>query len=38
MTVSLTYFDFEGSRGLECRLALKAAGVPFEDVRIRREQ
>jgi glutathione S-transferase len=38
MTISLTYFGFEGSRGLECRLALSLAGVPFEDIRINREQ
>jgi prostaglandin-H2 D-isomerase / glutathione transferase len=38
MSISLTYFDFDGSRGLECRLALTAAGVDFEDVRIKREQ
>jgi glutathione S-transferase len=38
MTTTLTYFDFEGSRGLECRLALTAAAVPFEDVRITLEQ
>jgi glutathione S-transferase len=38
MTISLTYFDFDGSRGLECRLALTVAGVAFEDVRIKREQ
>ncbi len=38
MTISLTYFDYEGSRGLECRLALTAAGVPFEDIRVTREQ
>jgi prostaglandin-H2 D-isomerase / glutathione transferase len=30
----LTYFDFSGSRGEECRLALFAAGVDFEDHRI----
>ncbi|MCX4247744.1 glutathione S-transferase [Paraliomyxa miuraensis] len=30
----LTYFDFPGSRGEECRLALHAAGVAFEDDRI----
>lgn len=30
----LTYFDFPASRGEECRLALHAAGVPFEDQRI----
>lgn len=38
MAISLTYFDFEGSRGLECRLALTAAGVPFEDIRVTRDQ
>lgn len=36
MTPTLTYFDFDGSRGLECRLALHVAGVPFQDVRIGR--
>ena len=30
----LTYFDFAGSRGEECRLALAVAGVEFEDNRI----
>ncbi len=34
----LTYFDFNASRGLECRLALTLAGVDFEDHRIQREQ
>lgn len=38
MTTSLTYFDFDGSRGLECRLALAVAGVPFEDIRLDRNQ
>jgi glutathione S-transferase len=38
MTTTLTYFDFDGSRGLECRLALAIAGVPFNDVRLTREQ
>ena len=33
----LTYFDFSGSRGDECRLALFVAGVPFEDHRISQE-
>jgi glutathione S-transferase len=33
----LTYFDFSGSRGEECRLALHVAGVDFEDNRITRE-
>lgn len=32
----LTYFDFSGSRGEECRLALVAAGIDFEDNRIKR--
>lgn len=30
----LIYFDFAGSRGEECRLALHLAGVDFEDVRV----
>ncbi len=38
MSTSLTYFDFDGSRGLECRLALTVAGVPFEDRRLNRAQ
>ena len=38
MSTTLTYFAFDGSRGLECRLALALAGVPFEDVRLTREQ
>jgi glutathione S-transferase len=33
----LVYFDAAASRGEECRLALHCAGVPFEDVRIKRE-
>ena len=32
--IKLTYFDFAGSRGEECRLALHVAGVPFEDERL----
>lgn len=32
---TLTYFDFSGSRGEECRLALHAAGVEFTDNRIK---
>jgi prostaglandin-H2 D-isomerase / glutathione transferase len=31
----LTYFDFPGSRGEECRLALHVAGVPFTDDRVK---
>lgn len=31
----LTYFDFSGSRGEECRTALFVAGVPFEDDRVK---
>ena len=30
----LIYFDFSGSRGEECRIALNLAGVDFDDVRI----
>lgn len=30
----LTYFDFAGSRGEECRIALYLAGIDFEDIRI----
>jgi glutathione S-transferase len=33
--VTLTYFDFSGSRGEECRLALAVAGVPFTDERLK---
>ncbi len=38
MPTTLTYFDFEASRGLECRLALHLAGVPFTDNRIKRDE
>jgi glutathione S-transferase len=34
MTTRLTYFDSDFSRGLECRLALSLAGIPFEDDRV----
>jgi glutathione S-transferase len=34
----LVYFDAAASRGEECRLAFHCAGVPFEDVRIKREE
>jgi len=33
----LIYFDFAGSRGEECRIALHLAGVDFEDVRAKGE-
>lgn len=36
MSTTLTYFDFDASRGLECRLALTVANIPFEDHRIGR--
>jgi glutathione S-transferase len=29
------YFDFAGSRGEECRIALHLAGIEFEDVRVK---
>lgn len=32
---TLTYFDFPGSRGEECRIALHAAGVEFTDNRVK---
>ncbi|MFK8000397.1 MAG: glutathione S-transferase [Polyangiales bacterium] len=35
--LTLTYFDFSGSRGEECRLALHAAGADFHDKRIKRD-
>lgn len=38
MSITLSYFDFDGSRGLECRLALSIAGVAFEDHRVKREE
>lgn len=37
MSTRLSYFDFDGSRGLECRLALSLAGVPFQDDRVARD-
>lgn len=36
--IQLVYFDIDASRGEECRLALHLAGIPFEDVRIRRPE
>ncbi|MCB9665449.1 MAG: glutathione S-transferase family protein [Alphaproteobacteria bacterium] len=33
--VRLSYFDFAGGRGEDCRIALHLAGVPFEDHRVR---
>ena len=38
MATTLTYFDFDASRGLECRLALSVAGVAFTDRRIQRAE
>lgn len=35
---TLTYFDFSGSRGEDCRLALHVAGVEFVDKRVARAQ
>lgn len=37
MSIRLTYFAFDGSRGLECRLALSLAGLSFDDHRVRRD-
>jgi prostaglandin-H2 D-isomerase / glutathione transferase len=34
----LTYFDLSASRGEDCRLALHAAGVEFEDNRLKRPE
>ena len=31
---ALTYFDFAGGRGEPIRIALHAAGIPFEDIRL----
>lgn len=31
----LTYFDFAGGRGEECRLALHVAGIDFDDNRVK---
>ena len=33
--VKLTYFDFPGGRGEDCRLALFIAGIDFEDDRVK---
>ena len=35
MTTKISYFDFPGGRGEDCRLALHIAGVDFEDDRIK---
>lgn len=35
--IKLSYFDFDGGRGEECRLALHVAGIPFIDDRIDRK-
>ena len=34
----LIYFDFDGSRGEECRIALHLAGIDFEDVRVKSDE
>ena len=34
----LVYFDFAGSRGEECRIALHLAGIDFEDVRVKSDE
>jgi glutathione S-transferase len=34
----LIYFDFAGSRGEECRIALHLAGIDFEDVRVKSDE
>jgi glutathione S-transferase len=35
--IKLTYFDFPGGRGEECRLAMVIAGVDFDDDRVKGE-
>jgi glutathione S-transferase len=35
--LTLTYFDFDGSRGEVARIAMHVAGIPFEDRRISRQ-
>ncbi|MFT5434647.1 MAG: glutathione S-transferase [Myxococcota bacterium] len=32
--ITLSYFDFPGGRGEDCRLALFLAGIPFDDDRV----
>ena len=34
MSIKLTYFDIHGGRGEPARIALRMAGVPFEDERV----
>ena len=36
--VKLSYFDFSGGRGEDCRLALHIAGIEFEDNRVQGPQ
>lgn len=36
--LKVSYFDFPGGRGEDCRMALFLAGVPFEDHRIKSEE
>ncbi|MCA9655213.1 MAG: glutathione S-transferase family protein [Myxococcales bacterium] len=38
MTVTLSYFDFPGGRGEDCRLALFLAGIDFVDDRVQGPQ
>jgi len=33
-TYKLTYFDYDGGRGEPIRIALRAAGIAFEDIRL----
>ena len=37
-TIKLSYFDFPGGRGEDCRIALHLAGVEFEDHRVKGPQ
>ena len=37
-TIKLSYFDFPGGRGEDCRIALHMAGVQFEDHRVKGPQ
>lgn len=37
-SITLTYFDLSASRGEECRIALRLAGLPFTDRRLGRAE